>query len=124
MNSRIPAASAVHLVNTLLSSLPDTSPAVIVVKSERPPPQSRPVSAKVDTRRPTYDPGVVFTLELATILTLRDDDTIRELGEVLTASLQNIVRDAKNVHPLTLTRTVNYLLNLLRRSYVCPVRLR
>ena len=116
----MPLASLTPLVNSLLSELPDeTSPAVIVVKPERPVTNARkPTRSRVDPNRPTYNPGIVYVLELATILTLRDDESIGELGENLTASLQNLIRDAKNVHPLVISRAVYYFLNLLRRSYV------
>ncbi|EEP80403.1 conserved hypothetical protein [Uncinocarpus reesii 1704] len=36
----------------------------------------------------------------------------------LTRTLQNIIRDAKNIHPLMLSRVIYYLLVLLRRSYL------
>ncbi|KAK2792707.1 GDP/GTP exchange factor for ARF [Onygenales sp. PD_12] len=116
--SFMPLESIMYLVNTLLSGLPDTSPAVIVVKPERPPPNtSRPSSSKANPNRPTYNPGTVYVLELATILTLRDQDTIRELGESLTSSLQNIVRDFKSFHPLVVSRAISYLLKLLSHGY-------
>ncbi|EEH22717.2 hypothetical protein PABG_04928 [Paracoccidioides brasiliensis Pb03] len=116
--STMPVESVVSLVNALLLYLPDTSPAVIVVKPERPQPiTSRPSSGKVDPNRPSYDPGMIYVLELATILTLRDQDTIRELGEFLTSALQNIVRDSKSFHSLLVSRTISYLLNLLCNAY-------
>jgi brefeldin A-resistance guanine nucleotide exchange factor 1 len=115
----MPHSSVVFLVNSLLSELPETSPVVIVVKPERPAAgPSRPGTGKIDSDKPSYNPGIVYVLELATILTLRDGKTIQDLGESLTASLQNVVRDAKNLHPLTVSRVVYYLLNLLRLSYV------
>ncbi|OAX83989.1 hypothetical protein ACJ72_01652 [Emergomyces africanus] len=116
--SSMPLESTVFLVNTLLSDLPDTSPAVIVVKPERPPPNApRPPSSKSDPNQPSYDPGMIYILEFATILTLRDQDTIRELGENLTGALQNIVRDFKGFHYLAISRAISYLLNLLRHAY-------
>lgn len=115
----MPLSSVTQLVKSLLSSLPDTSAAVITVKSGRPAQPSRSNNAKPELNRPVYNPGLVYTLELATILALRDNDTIEELGEELTTSLQTIVRDANNLHPLTLTRAIHYLLNSLRRCYVC-----
>ncbi|PGH14138.1 hypothetical protein AJ79_03255 [Helicocarpus griseus UAMH5409] len=106
------------LVYALLSELPETSPAVIVVKPERPPPNaSRPSSSKADPNKPVYDPGMIYILELATILTLRDQDTIRELGESMTGALQNIVRDFKSFHSLAISRAISYLLSLLCYAY-------
>lgn len=116
----MPLVSLEALVNYLLSELPDeTTPAVIVVKPERPISNSgRPMRSRANPNMPAYNPGMVYILELATVLTLRDDESIGELGENLTASLQNIVRNAKNLHPLVISRAVYYFLNLLRRSYV------
>lgn len=110
------------LVDALLSHLPEeNAPAVIVVKPERPGPSSRPLTTRVDPNRPKYDPSMTFVLELATVLTLRDEQTLETLGEMLAATLQTLVRDAKNLHPLTVSRLVYYLLNLLRLSHVCVV---
>ncbi|EER38932.1 guanine nucleotide exchange factor [Histoplasma capsulatum H143] len=116
--SLMPLESVVSLVNALLSDLPDTTPAVIVVKPERPPPNaSRSPSSKTDADRPNYDPGMIYVLELATILTIRDQNTICELGETLTGALQNIVRDFKGFHSLVVSRVISYLLSLLCHAY-------
>lgn len=61
---------------------------------------------------------MIFILELATVLTLRDENTLEALGETLATTLQALIRDAKNLHPLTVSRIVSYLLNLLRLSHV------
>ncbi|KAJ5279431.1 hypothetical protein N7478_004803 [Penicillium angulare] len=114
----LPLPSLKKLVEALLSQLPeDNAPAVIVVKPERPSPISRPSSARTDPNQPKYDPSMIFNLELATVLTLRDEKTLETLGESLATTLQNLVRDAKNLHPLTVSRIVSYLLNLLRLSH-------
>lgn len=114
----LPPTQIKHLVSALLSQLEDSSP-VISVRPERP----IPVTVRVNGHRmpkagPEYDPGTVFLLELATLLTLRDDQTIAAAGEQLTGSLQNAVRDVSNFHPLAASRVVHYLLELLRYSYV------
>jgi brefeldin A-resistance guanine nucleotide exchange factor 1 len=107
------------IVESLLAQLPEESaPAVIVVKPERPLPLSR-ANAKPITSRNQYDPGMMYLLELAAILTLRDHQTIENLGEGLLASLQGFIRDARNLHTLALSRVTTYLLNLLRLSHVC-----
>lgn len=108
------------LVEALLSLLPEEiAPAVIVVKPERPTPSSRSTNSRADPNQPKYDPSMIFVLELATVLTLRDTMTLETLGENLATTLQTLVRDAKNLHPLTVSRVVSYLLNLLRLSHVC-----
>ncbi|EFR03206.1 ARF guanine-nucleotide exchange factor 2 [Nannizzia gypsea CBS 118893] len=114
----MPLDTVVIFVESLLSKLPDTGAAVIVVKPERPAPSPhRSEGSKVDKNKPAYKPGVLYILELATILTLRDKGTIEHLGDKLTSVLQDIARDAKNIYPLTLSRAVYYLLTLLRHSY-------
>lgn len=113
----LPASSVKLVVESLLDLLPEESaPAVIVVKQERP--ASRVANGKVDAERSTYDPGMIYLLELATILTLRDQGTLEATGERLLTSLQAFVRDAKNIHSLALSRIIYYLLNLLRLSHV------
>ncbi|KAJ5620387.1 hypothetical protein N7510_004371 [Penicillium lagena] len=117
----LPLSSLETLMEVLLSHLPeDNAPAVIVVKPERPTPSSRPSTSRVDPNRPKYDPSMIFILELATVLTLRDTKTLELLGESLATTLQAQVRDAKNLHPLALSRIVYYLLNLLRLSHDQP----
>lgn len=114
----LPTAQIKTLVAALLSQVEDSTP-VVTVKPERP----IPVTVRVNGHRmpkagPEYDPGTVFLLEYATLLTLRDEGTIAAAGEGLTGTLQNYVRDAANLHPLAASRIVHYLLELLRHSYV------
>ncbi|KAL1984281.1 hypothetical protein VTN96DRAFT_9333 [Rasamsonia emersonii] len=118
----LPLSSLSSLVDSLLSELPEeNTPAVIVVKPERPPPAApRPPSSKGDLTSPTYNPGMVYTLELATLLTLRDKETVEAVGENLASSLQGLIRDARNLHPLVVSRVVYYIMNLLRLSYEQP----
>ncbi|KAJ5177882.1 SEC7-like alpha orthogonal bundle [Penicillium coprophilum] len=114
----LPLSSLEVLVEALLSLLPEeNAPAVIVVKSERPTPTSRAPNNRVDPNQPKYDPSMIFVLELATVLTLRDENSLAALGENLATTLQTLVRDAKNLHPLTVSRVVSYLLSLLRLSH-------
>ncbi|KAJ5799808.1 uncharacterized protein N7518_001876 [Penicillium psychrosexuale] len=114
----LPLSSLEMLVEALLSLLPEeNAPAVIVVKPERPTPTSRVANSRADPNQPKYDPSMIFVLELATLLTLRDEKTLEVLGENLATTLQTLVRDAKNLHPLTVSRVVSYLLNLLRLSH-------
>ena len=61
---------------------------------------------------------MIYLLELATILTLRDQETLEILGDTLGTFLQTFVRDARNLHPLALSRIVYYLLDLLRLGHV------
>lgn len=103
----------------MLAQLPEEAgSAVIVVKTERPTSSSRLPNGKGDPNRPKYDPAIIYILELATVLTLRDRSTLEELGESLAGCLQTFVRDARNLHPLAIARILFYLLQLLGASYV------
>lgn len=116
----MPADALKSLVQAVLEHLPkESSPVVIVVKPDRP----NPSPARTNGHRSTsqgliYDPSMVYLLELATIIALRDSETIAAVGEVVADALQNIVRDAANIHPLVVSRAVFYLLHLLNASQV------
>ncbi|KIW21373.1 hypothetical protein PV08_01953 [Exophiala spinifera] len=113
----LPPNQIQSLVTALLSQMEDSSP-VVTVKPERPLPVTQRVNGhRLPKAGPEYDPGTIFLLELATILTLRDEETTAAAGEALTGSLQNAVRDASNIHPLALSRIVHYLLEVLRHGY-------
>lgn len=113
----LPVPAVASLVESLIALLPEEStPAVIVVKHERP--ASRVANGKVDPNQPGYDPTMIYLLEWATILTLRDEETMETTGESLATSLQAFIRDARNIHPLALSRIITYLLNLLRLGHV------
>jgi len=118
--SQLPSAALKSFLQTLLTHLPEEStPRVISVKSELPAPTPiRPNGQKAKSTGITYDPSVVFVLELATMLVARDRGTMDELGKEIAEALKEIVRDAEHVHPVTLSRTVYYLLSFLRGSHV------
>ncbi|RAH86450.1 guanine nucleotide exchange factor [Aspergillus japonicus CBS 114.51] len=117
----LPLETVTMLVEALLDQLPEESaPAVIVVKSERPAAGPRAANGRANASKPKYDPGMLYLLELATVLTLRDPKTLESLGERLLTSLQAFVRDARNIHSLALSRIIYYLMNLLRLSYDQP----
>ena len=116
----MPPESRQCLVLALLKQLPEpSSPAVIVVRPDRPGPAPiRTNGHRPNPLTPIYDPSVVFVLELATIMATRDHTSVALMGQAVADSLQNIVRDAANVHPLVLARAVFYLLFLLNASQV------
>jgi golgi-specific brefeldin A-resistance guanine nucleotide exchange factor 1 len=115
---RLPPELISPLVNLILSQLPDDSSPIVIVKPDRPPPSPQPNGHRAHRAGPTYNPGMVFLLELATTMVLRDKSTVAVAGESLTACLQTLVRDAGNLHPLVAVRVVHYLLRLLQASYV------
>ena len=107
------------LVEALLSQLPEeTAPAVIVVKPERPLSHDKNSNDRSGSDKLNYDPGMIYVLELATILTLKEQSSLETLGENLASSLHTLVRDAGSLHPLAMSRIIYYLLSLLRLSHV------
>lgn len=116
--SELPVGSLKSLTLALLGSLPENeSPRVISVKPEVPSPQTARGSApKATAETPVYNPALVYVLELATILALRDEETISTLGSDAADALQVTVGDAEHLHPVALSRAVFYLLSLLRAS--------
>jgi brefeldin A-resistance guanine nucleotide exchange factor 1 len=119
--SHLPVESLRSLLMSLLAQIPeDGSPRVIVVKPELPNaanPRTNTPRAK-SGRGPTYDPSSVFVLELATVLALRDEETVRELAKEVTDALTAVIRDASKLHPVLIARSVYYLLSLLKASNV------
>ncbi|CAK4033774.1 related to GEA2-GDP GTP exchange factor for ARF [Lecanosticta acicola] len=116
--SELPVESLRSLTVSLLSHLPEQdSPRVIAVKPELPAPTPvRANGTKSSSESPVYNPAVVYVLELATILALRDEETITSLGADVAQALQTVIRDAERLHPVALSRCVFYLLSLLRAS--------
>jgi brefeldin A-resistance guanine nucleotide exchange factor 1 len=114
----MPVDSLQPLVQALLSQLPeDPSTAVIAVKPEIVLPT--PVNnQQVPPNDATYDPATVYLLELCTVLALRDPSTVESFGRDVAEALQNILRDTTSHHYITVSRSVFYLLSLLRASYV------
>lgn len=108
------------LTAALLAQIPeDASPRVIVVKPEvAAPTPVRPNGVKPQGSQPAYDPAYVCLLELATVLVMRDEQTLAALGKEVAEALQLAVRDSGRQHPVTVSRTSYYLLSLLRASDV------
>ena len=116
----MPPQSLKSLILALLKQLPeDSSPVVIVVKPDLPSPTPAKANGhRQDSGHPTYDPSIVYILELATIIAMRNDESITAVGPDVAEALQSVVRDAANVHPLIVSRAVFYLLHLLNASQV------
>lgn len=117
----IPIDSLKALISTLLGQLPEkNSPVVIAVKPELPSPGQVNGQRQV-TKGVVYDPTVVYILELATVLALRDEQTVEAVGKPIAEALQAVIRDAVNIHPTAVSRAVYYLLCILEASHVRPL---
>ncbi|KAF2121528.1 cytohesin-2 [Lophiotrema nucula] len=116
--SQLPVDSLRSLLLSLLEQIPeDGSPRVIVVKPEIPGAAApRPNGNRAKANRPTYDPSLLFVLELATVLATRDEETVEQLAKDVVDALQSVIRDASKQHPVVIARSVYYLLSLLKSS--------
>jgi brefeldin A-resistance guanine nucleotide exchange factor 1 len=108
----------VGLVDALLEHLPQNgSPVVAVVKGE----PGTPAQKSNNNRGPpksTYNPTVVYLLEFASMLAVRDVETAAIVGKDVVEALQDVIRDASHLHPIIISRAVYYLLNLLNACHV------
>lgn len=117
--SQLPIESLRSLLMSLLEHIPeDGSPRVIVVKPEIPGASPRATGPRQKGKGPLYDPSLVFVLELATVLALRDGETVKELAKDVTDALSSVIRDATKHHYVVIARSVYYLLSLLNASNV------
>ncbi|KAL9600383.1 MAG: hypothetical protein Q9219_003233 [cf. Caloplaca sp. 3 TL-2023] len=115
--TQMPPRATKDLTLALLEQLPQaSSPAVIVVKPERPPSPVKTNGLRQGNRGPAYDPSLVYVLEFITLLAIHDESHLAAVGEMVADALQNVVRNAANVHFMVLSRAVYYLLVLLQRS--------
>lgn len=113
-----PVEPVKFLVESLLAQLPQkNSPVVIAVKPDAPLRVSANGQRHV-ARGVVYDPIVVYVLELATVLAIRDQGTIEAVGEDVAEALLSVIRDAANIHSTAVARAVYYLLCLVEASQV------
>ncbi|KAL9088934.1 MAG: hypothetical protein Q9165_005991 [Trypethelium subeluteriae] len=114
----MPLMSLKSVIASLLAQIPESSsPRVIVVKPDiHTPSPLRPNGTRSQSKKPIYDPCLVYILELATVLALRDSETVEHLGQQVANTLQMVIRDAAHVHSVVLSRAVYYLLLLLKAS--------
>lgn len=59
-----------------------------------------------------YDPSMVFLLEMATSLAIRDVESMRDLSAEVAGYCTEILRQRKHLHPILVERTLIYLMAL------------
>src|SRR5271169_4635114 len=64
-----------------------------------------------------YDPSMLFLLELATSLAIRDVDSMRDLSAEVAGYCTEILRQRKHLHPILVERTLIYLMALKKRGH-------
>lgn len=113
----MPAESSQYLIEALLSQLPDDpSSTIIAVKSDNNAATANGQKNLGDGL--IYDPAFVYILELCTVLSLKDENSVLQSGAQVSEALQNVIRDSANYHPTLIARAVFYLLSILHASYV------
>jgi brefeldin A-resistance guanine nucleotide exchange factor 1 len=107
------------LIDALLEQVPDLDDEdsnVVIVKSEYQ--SSPPLNGGIAARSgPKYNPALVYVLEFATCLVLRDSDTTLKHGKALAEVLTGIVRNATRLHTLVVARSIYYMFSLLEHSH-------
>jgi hypothetical protein len=114
----LPSHCLEPLIDALLEQIPeDSGSTVITVKTDNIP-LSQANGQKHRQSTATYDPALVYVLEFATLLALRDASTIELFGKRVVDALQTVLRDVPRHHPIVIERATFYLLSLLHASYV------
>ncbi|KAH8151300.1 uncharacterized protein LAJ45_04502 [Morchella importuna] len=113
------AAALDPLVTSLLAQLPnidddDDDENVVVLKPDYNSPTN---GTHTVNKGPKYDPAVVYVLEFATSLVLKDESTVATHGKVLADTLMGIIRNSTRVHSIIVSRVVYYLFSLLQASH-------
>lgn len=105
-----------YLIDSLLALLPEEGNSLIIHK-----PDPTTIPSTVNTtfvgKNPKYDPAVVYVLELASCIALRNHDTIAALGKQVVDTLQSVIRGAQYAHHIIVSRAIYYLLSLLQQSH-------
>lgn len=116
MYRELDSASLKPLIDALLRQIPDLDEEdsnIVVVKPEYP---SSPINGTAG-KGPKYNPELVYVLEFATCLVLRDAETTLSHGKALAEALTGIVRNAARLHPLVISRSIYYMFSLLEHSH-------
>ena len=71
----------------------------------------------VESQEKPYDPSMLFLLEMATCLAIRDADSMRNLSPELSGYCTEILRQRKHLHPIFVERTLTFLMVLKKRGH-------
>jgi brefeldin A-resistance guanine nucleotide exchange factor 1 len=103
----------------------------VVIDAPEDPDPTTPTKIKVDgsasmngqeAKDKPYDPSILFLLEMATSLAIRDEESMKTLSAEVAEYCTEILRQRKHLHPILLERSLIYLLVLKKRGHetVCP----
>ena len=64
-----------------------------------------------------HDPSMLFVLELAVSLAIRDEQSMKALSSEVANHCIEILRQRKQFHPILIERTITYVLALKKRGH-------
>jgi len=70
-----------------------------------------------ESQEKPYDPSMLFLLELATSLAIRDATSMQNLSAEVAGYCTEILRQRKHLHPIFVERTLIYLMALKNRGH-------
>jgi|SRR5579871_599203 len=85
-----------------------------------PKPKAKDLNTSLNGTEPveaTYDPSMVFLLEIATSLAIRNEESMKILSSELAAYCIELLRQRKVLHPILVERTLIYLLALKKKGH-------
>jgi golgi-specific brefeldin A-resistance guanine nucleotide exchange factor 1 len=85
------------------------------------PRESSPTLNGAETTAVTYDPSMIFLLELATSIAIRNKESMQSLSSELAAYCIEVLRQRKVLHPILVERALIYLLALKKRGHEAGV---
>jgi golgi-specific brefeldin A-resistance guanine nucleotide exchange factor 1 len=76
-----------------------------------------------ESQEKAYDPSMLFLLELATSLAIRDEQSMKNFSAEVAGYCTEILRQRKHLHPILVERTLTYLMTLKKRGHetVCSL---
>ena len=114
----LPTAPLTTFISTLLEHLPqDSAPVVAIVKTENDPLSPGRSGTRHSITAPEYDPSIIYFLEVATIVTIRNHQAAMNTEQDVMEALQGVVRNSNNFHPIIASRSAFCLLRLLHAKH-------
>lgn len=115
---KLPASAANVLVGALLDQLPENNQEVVITVRQEGMPSPSANGQDPSSGALKYDPTVAFILEFCTVLAIRDEESVEAMGKQVFDTVQGILRDSTQWHPITVARASFYALKVLKASYV------
>lgn len=111
------------LVSALLEGITIDAPENAADLSNSPTPptlKSRDISTPInssESQEKPYDPSMLFLLEVATSLAIRNEESMRDLSAEVSEYCNEILRQRKHLHRILVERTLIYLMAIHKRGH-------